>query len=763
MKEETRQNILNSLVSEKSLKTSLSRKTKEFIFESIPNELIPQYEANGWKICKQYKKTVKMQKQKPLDMAFEDDVWTLFARMGFLFLNKDRTFKLPYSDNENLTQQVDVFVADEETILIIECKTAENPKQSNFKETIEAIGGKKEGLITAIQHLFPDTKYKIKFIFATKNYYLSEQDSARLDNYGIIHFDEEVLKYYQELTKHLGPSAKYQLLGSIFEGQTIPELDNRIPAIKGKMGGYTYYSFSIEPEKLLKIGYVLHRNKANRKLMPTYQRLIKKSRLKSVQNFVDNGGFFPNSIIINIDTNGKSIRFDNAGNQIEGSISRIGILHLPKKYRSAYIIDGQHRLYGYANSPYKVTNCIPVVAFINLKRTQQVKLFMQINENQKAVPKNLRNTLNSDLLWNSEDRNEQIKALKLQIALSLGEELQSPLYDRIIIGENIKSATRCITIDTIKIGLDRGNFFGTFDKSSIKTDGTFYKGNNDATFDKLFPFLISCFKYIKDNLSEEWDKGDADDGFLTINANIESLLRIFSDIIDHIVKKGINPKIDSIQNIMQEMEFYLDPLIDFYRNLTSESKIELKKSYGIAGRTKVWRILQREILKIRTDFHPEGLDKYWKDEDKRYNVDSFKFIRDIETYMKEDFRTKLQQAYGSQWFKRGIPKAVYDKANQLASEKNYEITDASEEYTPWDCLTLIDYRRIATYGSNWRDIFEKYYTKPGEEKSGNKEVKTEWMQKLERIRNNNFHTYSVKEEEFEFLLELHNWLITQTD
>ena len=255
---------------------------------------------------------------------------------------------------------------------------------------------------------------------------------------------------------------------------------------------------------------------------------------------------------INIDTNGKPIRFDNAGNQIEGNISRIGILHLPKKYRSAYIIDGQHRLYGYANSQYKASNCIPVVAFINLERTQQVKLFMQINENQKAVPKNLRNTLNSDLLWNSEDRNEQIKALKLQIALSLGEELHSPLYDRIIIGENIKSATRCITIDTIKIGLDRGNFFGTFDKNSIKTDGTFYKGNNDATFDKLFPFIISCFNYIKDNLPEEWSKGDAD-GFLTINANIESLLRIFSDIIDHIVKtKGVNPKMDSTQNIMQE-------------------------------------------------------------------------------------------------------------------------------------------------------------------------------------------------------------------
>ena len=56
-------------------------------------------------------------------------------------------------------------------------------------------------MITTIQQLFPDTKYKIKFIFATKNYYLSEQDNARLNNYGIIHFDEETLKYYQDLTR----------------------------------------------------------------------------------------------------------------------------------------------------------------------------------------------------------------------------------------------------------------------------------------------------------------------------------------------------------------------------------------------------------------------------------------------------------------------------------------------------------------------------------------------------------------------------------
>ena len=33
------------------------------------------------------------------------------------------------------------------------------------------------------------------------------------------------------------------------------------------------------------------------------------------------------------------------------------------------------------------------------------------------------------------------------------------------------------------------------------------------------------------------------------------------------------------------------------------------------------------------------------------------------------------------------------------------------------------------------------------------------MQKLERIRNENFHSYSVKEDEFQFLQELYEWLI----
>ncbi len=42
---------------------------------------------------------------------------------------------------------------------------------------------------------------------------------------------------------------------------------------------------------------------------------------------------------------------------------------------------------------------------------------------------------------------------------------------------------------------------------------------------------------------------------------------------------------------------------------------------------------------------------------------------------------------------------------------------------------------------------------------GGKDAKTGWMQKLERIRNENFHSYCVKVEEYGFLCELYEWLI----
>ena len=53
------------------------------------------------------------------------------------------------------------------------------------------------------------------------------------------------------------------------------------------------------PEKLLKIGYVLHKTNANNdydSLLPSYQRLIKRERLANVKKFINEGNFFPTTL-----------------------------------------------------------------------------------------------------------------------------------------------------------------------------------------------------------------------------------------------------------------------------------------------------------------------------------------------------------------------------------------------------------------------------------------------------------------------------------
>jgi len=758
MKEDLKIELLQKLITEKDISKELRKRKNRYIFDSVPiksPELLKEKYNEGWEFDREYKTKTKIKKLKSQDAYFEDRVWTLFAKMGFNLLNKDRNFHLPYDkSNDKLTQQIDVFAKDDETVLLIECKSAIENKKGDFKKELEAMSGKIEGLMKTIKALFPDQKLKFKYILATQNYALSKPDIDRLHNLNGVHFDEETIDYYTNLFQQLGLASRYQLLGSLFFGQDIPELDNLVPAIKGKMGGHTYFSFSIEPEKLLKIGYVLHRNKANINMMPTYQRLIKKNRLRQVHTFIDEKkGYFPNSIIISIDTGKKGkLNFDRADTQVKSTISDLGILHLPKKYRSVYIIDGQHRLYGYANSIYKSTNTIPVVAFVDLDRSEQVRLFMDINENQKAVSKNLRLTLNADLLWTSVSYLDQFKALSSRIAIFLGETRLSPLFNKISIGEDKK----IITSEAIVNALKKSNFLGKVSKNKIEKLGTFYKGDLDTAYENLSKYLMISFEYLKENLKDEWE---SEDSILIINKGIFAIIKLLSDIVDFLLGDDRIKENSSPNQIFEETKNYLDPIINFYKNMTSEKRIELKTSYGIGGDTKYWRTLQNAVRNTHKEFNPIGLDEFLLKEKKEYNTEAFEIIREIETFFNKDFKIRLENKFEDEWFDKGVPPKIQDSAVVMAQQKKRE---TGKKVEPWDCLHVIDYREIAL--KNWRDIFEKDYTRPGEKKiSGGKDAKTKWIVELNRLRNQNFHSYYVTKDEIEFLRDLAIWLLKKDE
>lgn len=751
-----------NIVCEKELVSAKNKRKNIYIEDKQRKVALEELEEEGWEYVKDYAdpKFVKVRKEKPFDEQFEDKVWLLFYQMGFLHLNRDRNFKMTYDyQNPHFTQQIDVFAADEETVLIVECKSADNVKDGVFKKEIEALHGQMDGLRKTALKQFPGRK--VKFIWAAHNYIMSPKDIQRMQEWDIIFFSDSTIDYYCELVKHLGTCARFQLLGNLLANTEIKNMQNKIPAIKGKMGGYEYYEFSIEPEKLLKIGYVLHRSEANKNMMPTYQRIIKKKRLKEVQTFINNGGYFPNSLIISIDTKGKGVQFDQSPTKVDDALSKLGVLHLPKRYHSAYIIDGQHRLYGYSDTVFAKTNTIPVVAFIDLDRTEQLKLFMDINENQKAVSKTLRVTLNSDMLWDSPDYNSRREAMRSMIAQKCGEEPTSALLGRVVIGEDEKNPTKCITIEAIQQALKRSHFLSVYGKNNvIVTDGSFDVGDNQATVDLLYPFLEACFKVIKTNCETEWLLGEQ--GILTINRGIQAVIRIIDDIVIHLInQKKISPKLQSIESMVDEVEYYLEPLMSYINSIDDGSRKELKGFLGGGADNKFWRSFQKVIAEKREDFEPEGLREYIENETKQYNSESREYLSYIEERVKEVISQALNSYYGEKWMIKGLPKTIYKNAEKMASDRNYELlsNDEDGEIEAWDCINLSDCKEIVIYSHNWSEIFESIMTRPEDKNLSTKDQKTEWMTIMSKeINKMSKQTYSVPKSTFEMISEVYNWL-----
>ena len=751
-----------NIVSDKQLVSAKNKRKNIYIEDKQRKVALQELEEEGWEYVKDYAdpKFVKVRREKPFDEQFEDKVWFLFYQMGFKFMNKDRNFKMSYDfQNPNFTQQIDVFAADDETVIIVECKSADEIKDGFFKKEIEALHGQMDGLRKNALKQFQGRK--VKFIWATHNYIMSPKDIQRMEEWGIILFSDSTIDYYCELVKHLGTCSRYQLLGNLLANTEIKNMQNKIPAIKGKMGGFDYYEFSIEPEKLLKIGYVLHRSEANKNMMPTYQRIIKKKRLKEVQSFINNGGYFPNSLIISIDTRGKGIQFDQSLTKVDGALSKLGVLHLPKRYHSAYIIDGQHRLYGYSDTDFAQTNTIPVVAFVDLDRSEQLKIFMDINENQKAVSKTLRVTLNSDMLWDSPDFNAQREAMRSMIAQKCGEEQTSALLGRIVIGEDEKNPTKCITIEAVQQALKKSHFLSVYGKNNIIiADGSFDLGENQKTVDLLYSFLEECFKRVKINCEAEWLAGEQ--GILTINRGIQAIIRIIDDIVIHLInQKKIAPKTQNIESMVDEVEYYLEPLMSYINSIDDSTRKELKGFLGGSADNKFWRSFQKVIADKCDDFDPDGLKEYIENETKQYNNVSREYLSFIEEKVKETMAEALHSYYGDKWMIKGLPKTIYKNAEKLASDRNYELLSNDEDGSieAWDCINLSDCRDIIIYSHNWSEIFEPIMTRPEDKELSTKDQKTNWLVIMSKeINKLSKQSYSVPKSTFEMISEVYNWL-----
>ncbi len=422
---------LEGLASGEDLAQTYKKRNVKYVYKQVVKQDLQPYFDDGWeKIGRGSKKFFRLRKLKDIASGFEDEVWCIFYKMGFDEMNKDHNFSIS-REKSNLSKQIDAYARDEQCICVIECKAAERPhtKRSLDKDIDQLAGIRHEIELSIFSHyknLGNENKFKVVWILALKNIDISENDLERAYKANIRVIDESMVEYYLQLSKHFGRSSKYQFLADMFPGRDIPDLIEPVPAIKGKMGNTDFYSFVMEPEKLLKIAYIAHRAKTNEEDIDAYQRMAKRSRLNEIAEYIHNKqGIFPTSIVINIESD-RPMRFDQAAG-MAGKNAILGKLYIPNKYKTAWIIDGQHRLFAYSDLEEAKTATLPVMAFENLDSDVQAKLFVDINGEQVKVSKNLLNDLYATIHWNSTNPRDRLLALTSRLIKELNDWSKSPL------------------------------------------------------------------------------------------------------------------------------------------------------------------------------------------------------------------------------------------------------------------------------------------------------------------------------------------------
>lgn len=230
-----------------------------------------------------------------------------------------------------------------------------------------------------------------------------EQLAKILRGRGFYAWDITAVTYYSKTAETIRKAAKYQILREFDVSLESDDLYGE-QAIQLTQGNLEMFVFGAKPSALMKIAYVYRRASGK---PSAYQRIVSKERIERISNFLrSKGALLPNAIIIAFDNEAsiqKQIRYEE------------GKLYFPNRYCSAWIIDGQHRVFGFIGTRYETdeddsapTFKVPVVAFKRMDLIPQNRTFVSINYNQKKIDPNLLcdlatqlPDLNNELTWPS--------------------------------------------------------------------------------------------------------------------------------------------------------------------------------------------------------------------------------------------------------------------------------------------------------------------------------------------------------------------------
>lgn len=748
--------MIKNVFSREDLLGFSRQQSRDKVAKTVKKKDLEEATNDGWEIQKRNKKTVRVTKPKKKSKLLESRVWTVLYRMGFAYMSGEggALLDVSASDEESPKDQVDVVAVDEEVGLCVECKSRETPKKDpRFSEKLAKHAGKRKAFANAIRRHFPsDKKRHVGSVMFTWDFVLTENDEKRARESKVTLFDEYDLQYFEAIVKHLGPAARYQFLAEVLPGKTISGLSVRVPALRTKMGDFVCYTFSIRPEYLLKIGYVARRAKGKAIDVDAYQRMIKKSRLRDISQYISDDGIFPTNIVINIERR-KHLQFDRGKQEADKSGALFGWLTLSPSYGAAWIIDGQHRLFAYSGHTRANTSYLNVLAFEGLKPSKQAQLFVDINSEQKRVKRSLLVELAADLKWDDPDEEERIAAVISKAGMALDEDLDSPLRGRVLLSDAKRTNTRCVSLTSLFTALNKPRFFIVGKRKGVTEYGPLWREDASDALCRTIKVVKSWLSVIADAAKEWWFMGAAEGGGLAMNNGVTVCINVLRSVLEHLRESSNLLMLDD-RELVELLAPYAEALGKQFARKSADERLAFRQLQGADGQATGTRWCQEELNKAFPAFVPPGLEDWIQRQKANTNDQARRIIDWIELTLQENILSSLKEKYNetsTHWWFAGVPKNVRKKVDDRINESDGKAGTREQNFD------LIHYREIIK--QNW-DVFGGVFAYG----TGNKDKRTVWIAEVGTMRNTVKHPSRREFLSFDKLAQLQgyqDWLKTQ--
>lgn len=735
------------------------RRQSAFEHSSVPTPQVYNLAAQGWVVDGKIGKfRTKIKRAKSLASHVEDRTWTILYKMGFPSLCNDGGAKI--WQNDSVWNQLDCFAQDEEAAIIVECKSAAEIKsKDNLPKEIFQLDAHRRNVAQALREENPQRRLRVGAILVLYDIEPSDADIERANSSNVVLLDAAALEYYEKLVEHTGQAARYQLLSEVFSNMEINNLKIIIPAVEAKFGKSVAYTFAITPEHLLKLSYVAHRNRGELGSAGSgaYQRMVKKTRLAAIRQFIEGGGVFPTNIVVNFTPpkNGGSsgLRFEQT-TQMDGAAQNIklGWLHLPARYQSAWIIDGQHRLLAYSGLEKAEKSTLSVTAFDGLDVSEQSELFTKINSEQKKVSGSLLTELYADLKWNSDNEEEQVLSIVSRAVLSLNSRSSSPFYRRILMADEVSTDTKCISLKSITEALRKTGFFLVRRLHSKWVEfGPLWAAKPEPTLKRTRMVLDGWFCAISKSAPDVWKRGKAEGGYVAMNNGIVVCLEVLRSVFDHLQAQGINVIALKDEELVKRIEPYGVLVGEYFGSRMNSELHQLRRRVGTTGQVEARYLVQESIHEQIPEYNPDGLSQWMTNRADDKKGEAKELLLSIEGRIRVKVVALLQNAFGPEhalwWLK--LPETVRLSAAKQREQDNRTRGD-EENY-----LTFKDLRKVIT--SYWQDVFQTTFAYGDR---GDKTKRTEWLADLALIQTvvMGKETISLNIEQFNTIKKIDVWL-----